>query len=43
MKVKKGKKVTLKVKLTPAKGLSKKAKMVKWSIDKKGKKVVKIK
>lgn len=43
IKVKFGKKVilTLKVKLTPAKGLSKKAKKVKWSIDKKGKKVVK--
>jgi len=41
IKVKVGKKATLKVKLTPAKGLSKKAKKVKWSIDKKGKKVVK--
>lgn len=39
--VKVGKKVILKVKLTPDKGLAKAAKKLKWSIDKKGKKVVK--
>lgn len=40
IKVKVGKKATLRVKLTPAK-LTKVAKKVKWSINKKGKKVVK--
>jgi len=40
IKIKVGKSATLKVKLTPA-GLSKAEKKVKWSIDKKGKKIVK--
>lgn len=41
VKVKEGKIATLKVKLAPAKGLTKIEKRVKWSINKKGKKVIK--
>jgi len=41
IKVKVGKKATLRVKLTPSKGVKKAQKKVTWSINKKGKKVIK--